>query len=284
MRKNNSKKLFENLYKSCYYFSIFNQQLYLKCVLLQISLFEYYKKTDSPIWKLFVESPHCFYEVKGEWSLARVTEIILTKKVHMDIDLSTKYYVLSKEATDIINKMKYAFDFFGYKKSTQTFNENSLQVTKLLPILNDQLDKISNNLPCIYPKIKSYHYPKNSIISLEYIDDLSDEDTVRYRFDQDELFNEIDKIESLLVYSNSGHQNFKVHIEEPDIPIFAQELNMTDKVPGKVLDYRINDEEKIELLMKWKYLSLEDSSWVLYEHYKDYYFVKTYYLKYIKKN
>jgi hypothetical protein len=284
MRKNNSKKLFENLYKSCYYFSIFNQQLYLKCVLLQISLFEFYKKTDSPIWKLFVESPHCFYEVKGEWSLARVTEIILTKKVHMDIDLSTKYYVLSKEASDIINKMKYAFDFFGYRKSTQTFNENSLPVTKLLPILNDHLDKISNNLPCIYPKIKSFHYPKNSIISHEYIDDLPDDDTLRYSFDQDELFNEIDKIESLLVYSTSGHRNFKVQIEEPAIPIFAQELYMTDKVPGKVLDYRINDETKIELLMKWKYLSLEDSSWVLYEHYKDYYFVKTYYLKYIKNN
>ena len=58
---------------------------------------------------------------------------------------------------------------------------------------------------------------------------------------------------------------------------------MTDKVPGKVLDFRINEEAKIELLMKWKYLSLEYSSWVLYEHYKDYYFVKTYYLKYIKK-
>ena len=143
----------------------------------------------------------------------------------MDIDLSTKYYVLSKEASDIINKMKYEFDFFGYKKSTQTFNENSLPVTKLLPILNDQLDKISNNLPCIYPKIKSYHYPKYPIISLEYIDDLSDEDTVLYRFDQDELFNEIYKIEPLLVYSNSVHQNLK--------SILRNGIYLTDKVPGK---------------------------------------------------
>lgn len=96
MRKLNSKKLMENLYKCCYYFFIWKQDLYLKSICLQISLLEYYKKTESPLWTLFQENPEAFYEVKGEWSLAKITDIILTKKVHLSAELSSKYYFFIK--------------------------------------------------------------------------------------------------------------------------------------------------------------------------------------------
>ena len=68
--------MIQNLYRSCFYFHLFNQNLYLKCVLLQLSLFEYYKQSKSPIWNLFESSPDLFNEVKGEWSLSKITSLI----------------------------------------------------------------------------------------------------------------------------------------------------------------------------------------------------------------
>jgi len=60
---------------------------------------EFYKKSKSPIWTLFEKSPELFIEVKGEWSLSKITGLIHSKGIHLDVDLSSKYYLLTKEAT-----------------------------------------------------------------------------------------------------------------------------------------------------------------------------------------
>ena len=82
----------DNLYRSCFFFQVFKQPMYLKCVLLQLSLMEFYKKSKSPIWTLFEKSPELFIEVKGEWSLSKITGLIHSKGIHLDVDLSSKYY------------------------------------------------------------------------------------------------------------------------------------------------------------------------------------------------
>ena len=133
--KNKALKLFEKLYQSCYYFLIFNQQLYLKCILLQISLFEYYKVIDSPIWSYFLESPQSFYEVKGEWSLSTVSKIIQSKNIHMDIKLSSKYYILTKFANQQSGEYNFSNQFFGYKNKRKIYNQSSIEVQQLIPII-----------------------------------------------------------------------------------------------------------------------------------------------------
>jgi len=82
--------------------------------------------------------------------------------------------------------------------------------------------------------------------------------------------------------SKSGHEFFKVDILLPEKPTFQVENN-SDKIPGRIIDHRISNSNKIEILMKWKYLSLEESTWVKYKYFKHNYFVKSYYLKNIKK-
>jgi len=284
MRKLNSKKLMENLYKCCYYFFIWKQDLYLKSICLQISLLEYYKKTESPLWTLFQENPEAFYEVKGEWSLAKITDIILTKKVHLSAELSSKYYFLSKMATEFKQDINVEAGFFGYKKYSKNWNENSEEVIQLIDIIKEHIQNILNDVACFYPKIQSYHYPKYSKVEKDSIDDLSDIDKERLVFNLEDLMEEIEKSETLLLKSKSGHEYYKIDIPETEIPVYPIETNFSDKVPGKVLDYRYNKDEELEILMKWKYLSLEDSNWVLYQNYKQYYAVKAYYIKYIKKS
>ena len=94
---------------------------------------------------------------------------------------------------------------------------------------------------------------------------------------------EIDKTEELLLTSKLGHSFFQVEINEPEYPSFKRELGLTDKVPGKILNHRFGKNDVIELLMKWKYLSYEEATWVLYTDYKKITFVKLYYIENISK-
>ena len=112
---------------------------------------EFYKKTSSPIWNYFLSSPETFYEVKGEWSLARVTDIILSKNVHLDHILSSKYYLLSKTASELTQDINEASGFFGYKKYPKTWTENSDEVNQLRDIVSAHISSISQNNYCVYP-------------------------------------------------------------------------------------------------------------------------------------
>jgi len=282
MKKNNSNILLENLYKSCYYLKIFNQPLYLKGVLLQISLFEYYKKINSPIWKLFQTNPESFYEVKGEWSLSKLSDLLLSKRVHFNSELSSKYYFFLRKASEFKNNINDGCEFFGYKKYTKKWSENDNEVITLSNIFSIFLDEILEDKQIFYPPIKGFKYSKFDQVKKEYLEDFSDNLTLLYKFELDDLFDDVEKTEQLLLESKSGHEFFKVDILLPEKPTFQVENN-SDKIPGRIIDHRISNSNKIEILMKWKYLSLEESTWVKYKYFKHNYFVKSYYLKNIKK-
>ena len=54
------------------------------------------------------------------------------------------------------------------------------------------------------------------------------------KIDTDDFIEEIEKAKSFLIYSDSGHSNFKIEIEESDFIEYPIEKSSTDKVPGKV--------------------------------------------------
>jgi len=93
----------------------------------------------------------------------------------------------------------------------------------------------------------------------------------------------MEKAENLLLLSTSGHDFFKVKIDEGDQDTFITEKDKTpgkikDKTPGKILNHREKDGD-LELLMKWKYLSYDESTWIKKEQYQHLYVVKMYCLK-----
>ena len=242
MRKNNSTQIFSNLYTSALLFQVFNQNLYLRCVLLQISLFEYYKQKESPIWDLFNENPDKFFEVKGEWSLAKITYLLQSKGLHLDHEKASIYYSLMNETNRISKEMEENYGFFGYKKYTKKYNTDDEEVIQLNSLLTDHLKNILKNQPCIYPKIKGYHYSKFSNINLLSPEEFSDDQHIsKYKLNEDDLVEEIDKTEQLLLTSKSGHPFFEVFVEEPEYHSFKNEKGLTDKVPGKILDHRISN-------------------------------------------
>lgn len=284
MRKNNSSKIFSNLYKSALLFQIFNQKLYLRCILLQISLFEYYREKDSPIWQIFNENPDKFFEVKGEWSLAKITYLLQSKGLHLDPERASIYYSLINETNRISIEIEDNYGFFGYKKYKKKYNEKDEEVIQLNSILLEHLKNILKNQPCIYPKIKGYHYGKFSSIKLLTPEEFDEDENISlYKLNEDDLVEEISRTEELLLTSKSGHTFFQVEFDRPEYPLFKREPGLTDKVPGKILDHRIGKNDDIELLMKWKYLSYDEATWVLYIDYSNIIFVKLYYHKNISK-
>src|SRR5688572_23102976 len=95
----------------------------------------------------------------------------------------------------------------------------------------------------------------------------------------DDIFDEMEKAESLLLSSTSGHDYFKVKVDEGEKGIFMDEKGLTDKQPGKILNHREKDGE-LELLMKW-YLSYDESTWIKKDQYKHLFVVM--YIDYINK-
>src|SRR5687767_12396533 len=166
----NTKKMMDNLYRSCFFFQVFKQPMYLKCVLLQLSLMEFYKKSKSPIWTLFEESPELFIEVKGEWSLSKITGLIHSKGIHLDVDLSSKYYLLTKEANEKKNHIE-DYNFFGYKKFPKKWKVEDEEVKTIKLIVKNLLRRIIQDENFLYPQIQSFHYPKISNINLLRLED-----------------------------------------------------------------------------------------------------------------
>ena len=224
-----------------------------------MELFEYYKKTKSPIWNLFINSPHSLLEIKGEWSLLSI-----------DTELS-------------LNSIDGENEFFGYKKTPLKYTTSDDSVIQIKNIIENHLDQIINDEPFFYPKPNSYHYPKFSdlkLLSINNFDMDLEEEIYLFKFDEDSIFDEMEKAEFLLMESKSGNKYYGVDIDEPEEPIFEVE-DRTDKVPGKIISHRMLEDKTIELLMKWKYLSIDESTWVKYDIYKDQLIVKEYLTKII---
>ena len=241
---------------------------------------EFYKKSKSPIWTLFEKSPELFIEVKGEWSLSKITGLIHSKGIHLDVDLSSKYYLLTKEATEKKNHIE-EYNFFGYKKYPKNWKVEDEEVQSIKLIVKNHLRKIFNDDYFLYPQIQSFHYPKISNIKLICLEDVlfeEENDFFNFSFNLDEIIEDMEKAENLLLLSTSGHDFFKVKVDEGDQDTFITEKDIKDKTPGKILTHREKDGD-LELLMKWKYLSYDESTWIKKEQYQHLYVVKMYCLK-----
>ena len=59
----------------------------------------------------------------------------------------------------------------------------------------------------------------------------------------------MENAERLLLDSKSGHEFFKVVVDEGDREQFIIEKEITDKIPGKILNHRTINTGEIELLM-----------------------------------
>jgi len=142
----------------------------------------------------------------------------------------------------------------------------------IILLLKKLIKSIKNQDDLLYPPIQSYHSPRYSNIKKMTIHQDRENGLYLFSFNLDDIIEEMEKAESLLLNSKSGHQYFQVDIDEGNMEIFNQEKDATEKVPGKILNHRIIKEGEIELLMKWKYLSYDESTWIKYEQYK--HFVK----------
>jgi len=172
-------------------------------------------------------------------------------------------------------------EFFGYKKYSKKWTVNDEDLKEFSTILSDHIDDIGNDLPVYYPSPSSFKYPKYSLVSKQNVEDFDYSDITSFKFDLDDMFDEINSAENLLLNSQSGHELFKVELAL-EIPRFKDDFS-SDKIPGHILDHRYSKENELELLMKWKYFSQEESTWVKYENFKNYFFVKSYYLKQINQ-
>ena len=104
-----------------------------------------------------VSNSHLYLEEKGEWSLAKITNILSTKGLHLDIDLASKYYMLSKDISETTKTINNDIEFFGYKNP-----DSDEEVLKLNDILLDHLENI-------YLKILSFIQNQKHIIIQRYL-------------------------------------------------------------------------------------------------------------------
>ena len=61
---------------------------------------------------------------------------------------------------------------------------------------------------------------------------------------------------------------YGVDYDYPEEQLFEVD-DRTEKVPGKIISHRKSEDDSLELLMKWKYLSYDESTWVKFEYYKN---------------
>ena len=92
--------------------------------------------------------------------------IITSKNIHLNINLSSEYYLLSKDTELSLNSIDGENEFFGYKKTPLKYTTSDDSVIQIKNIIENHLDQIIFDEPFLYPKPNSYHYPKFSDLKL----------------------------------------------------------------------------------------------------------------------
>ena len=167
MQKKEPEIQLQNMATSVGIFERFGQHDYARAVSLQVSQLLWMKKTNHPVWNLFVSQPDILLEVKGEWSLSRLTTILLKRNNRMNIDKAEELYHLTKL---VGNQKRYIYDddtnFFGYD-SIKHWSETDPIVLKVQNFIEKQIRKITNDKECIYHEISAkqiFYGTYNSII------------------------------------------------------------------------------------------------------------------------
>jgi hypothetical protein len=175
----------KNLALSVSLFIRFSQNDYARAVSLQLSQLLWMKETNHPVWFLFQQQPDVFLEVKGEWSLSKLTTILQKRNIRMNIEYAEQLYYLTKIIGD---KKQYIYDddtdFFGYD-SVKIWKEDHAVVLQTKTNILSQIRKVMNNKSCIYPVTKICYGKKESVIRSKPND--SDLTMKFYRFKNDQF-------------------------------------------------------------------------------------------------
>ena len=107
-------------------------------------------------------------EVKGEWSLPKLSSI-LTPQTRYDSELATKKYLLLKEtmSSETLYTGKESNSFQKYPSRLKEIKKEIAEVSILSNSLYTLIRKIYQNDNCIYPKAISFCYSKKESIILK---------------------------------------------------------------------------------------------------------------------
>jgi hypothetical protein len=125
------------------------------------------KEENHPLYQLLLSNPSAFLEVKGEWSLSRLTSL-LSDKSKIDAKLATEKYRLVKEAINaenLYNGNEESNDnFIGYKSRVKNIDPESPEVSIISDGLYKLVRRIYNDNTCIYPQHIGFTYKKAKCI------------------------------------------------------------------------------------------------------------------------
>jgi len=145
----------------------FNQNDYSRALLLQIQQWEFMKYNNHPLYHLLLKEPSCILEVKGEWSLGKLTSL-LSPQSRSDSELTSKKYMLLRKtiSSEELYTGKESISFQSYPSRIKNIKKDSAEVSIISDSFYNLIRDIYNNSRCIYPKPLSYTYPKRSRIKL----------------------------------------------------------------------------------------------------------------------
>ena len=231
---------------------------------MQYSILMNLKNQNHPQYQLFKRSPQTFLEVKGEWSLGKVSESIHIFGLHKDIDRSTDLYRLSKTNDMIFGNHEFNTSINKYKITEEKENDDFYLISKYF---SELLSDITKNQKFIYPEIRAYSYPKRKTVKLLTLRK-GDKYISRFRLSIDRVMDELEKTDILLRDSRSGEEYFGVEMNYDEEEHYPIDKDTWEKDIGKVLKHKYDGNDLL-LLIKWKYLSLESSTWVYAQNYKE---------------
>ena len=163
LRTSNADNWIENILSAVLLLSSFKSTIYSKCLLMQYSILMNLKNQNHPQYQLFVQSPQTFLEVKGEWSLGKVSESIQSFGLHKDIEKSSVLYKLSKS-----NAMM--FDYHEFNSDISKYNNEDKKIISDISLVTTYFNELMRNITkdeiCIYPDIRSFSYPKRKSVNL----------------------------------------------------------------------------------------------------------------------
>ena len=127
------------------------------------------KETNNPLYQILLDNPSSFLEVKGEWSLAKLTSMLNTRS-RKDPKLATNTYKLVRESS-VVEELFLGEDnesFYSYPSKVKTLKESCPEVIAIQNNLYILIQRIATNKECIYPTITGFSYGKKK--SIIYID------------------------------------------------------------------------------------------------------------------
>jgi len=213
-----------------------------------------------------------FLDVRGEWSLSRVAGIIHSRSYHTDIKKASKSYLLSTLNTEIQESICQGLSFFGYSDSPRTFTDDDYEVKRCIEIFKTHINNIVGDKLCIYPERSRFTYAKYSEVTLSKP---STKNFKRLRVLLDDIEEEANKVEVLLESSKAGSEYYGREIMSDESSEYEVETTNWERTIGSVIKHRYA-RENLQLLIKWKYLSLEDSTWVEADKISNNIIIKTY--------